>query len=710
MLHTNRPGAVCRTFAVFIAVFVLAAVGALDAPAREFSFIHISDEHIYHSGTPETIAELNTPSPVLLKPYNVTAPAPSFMIETGDMTEIGPKAGAWNKLEELYSTVPLPRYSMLGNHDGTWRSLSYELTQRYGAPYYSFDHAGCHFVVLNSPGLQDPRPTLGPEQLAWLKADLTKINASTPLFIALHHPLDSSEFSSRYEVERFMDVLRPYNVALVMVGHSHAFKHTSFDGVDMVHGGSAWGPGLAGYQVVSISGDNMCIAYKERGKPEAETAILTKSIAPPAKPYPVISISSPIDRATYAATVPVKAWIRLGEGEVKAAYVEIDGVRKAELVKKSGGSYDARINGRNLAPGAHYMRVSFEALDGSIYHRSCSFYITSSKPAVRWRSFMDAASKSTPTFDNNTVYVGGYDGSLRAFDITTGKLKWQFATTGGAVAGEAVVLDGRVYFGSEDRHVYCVSAADGKQVWRFEADEPVYCSLVTDGSSIYFGTGCGTFYSIAASDGALKWKNTDATYCIESKAFIAGDRVYYGSWDTYVYCLNTADGSMVWKCMGQGSAEGTAPAYYSPADCGPVVAGGRVFVADRKYRMSVIDAASGKLERFVDKVSAVGLSEDGNSLYLRKTDKTLVKTDLQGSEIWSVDVSMDEVPAAPFETGGVVYVSSKRGLVSAVSAADGSIEWQYQATPSSYILSSIGASDKAVYVSGTDGSVTALQR
>lgn len=706
--RASRP-----TFALFaLALYLLAlsVVAVAAPPVENFTFIHISDEHIYHFGTPETIAELATLGRVQLTPYNFTALPPSFVIETGDMTEFGPKAGAWNALNKCYENVTLQRYMLLGNHDGTWRSLSYELRQLYGKPYYSFDKFGCHFVVLDSAGMQDPRPTLGPEQIEWLKKDLEKIDPDTPLFVAVHHPLDTTEFASRYEADRLMDVLRPFNLVALLVGHSHGYKDVVFDGADMVYGGSAWGPALAGYQVVSVTDGTLRIAYKERGKPDAATATLTKSIAPPAKRYPSISIDAPIDHVAYRAQVPVKAWVRLGPADVKSAYAEIDAAKKKiELRRSPGGSFDAVITAADLAPGAHYMRVSFETPDGAAYHKSCSFYVETDKPAVRWRALMDSASKSTPTVAGDKVFVGGYDGVLRAYEVSTGAPTWQFVTAG-AIVCEPLALGDKLYFTSEDRKLYCVRQSDGSKVWHFEADEPIYSTPVTDGSAIYFGSGSGAFYSINPHNGSQNWKNTEGAYNIESKPFVADGRVYYGCWDTYVYCLNTSDGSLVWKCVGQGSAEGTAPAYYAPADCGPVVAGGKVFAPDRKYRMSVIDAATGKLLSFVDKVSGVGLAPDGSHIYLRKTDGNLVKTELGGKEIWSAAVSMDEVPTAPVETNGVVYVSSKRGMVSAVSASDGKIVWQYQATPSSYILSSVGVSGSGAFISGTDGSLTAVGR
>ncbi|HEY3298301.1 MAG TPA: PQQ-binding-like beta-propeller repeat protein, partial [Armatimonadota bacterium] len=596
------------------------------AAVSDFTFIHISDEHANSEAkTADTIKDLAALSSVELSPYGVKAVPPAFVIETGDMTEFGPKNGAWDTLDSYYSCTSLPRYRSLGNHDGTWRSLSPELTKLYGAPYYSFDKSGCHFVILDSAGLQSPRPVLSPQELDWLRADLKSVAKDTPIFVGMHHPIDCSEFSSRYEVDRLLDILRPYNVALLMVGHGHSARYTKFDGVDMVEGGSAWGPGAPGYQVVSVLNGVLRVAFKETGKPAADLPMIEKPLSAPIIPYPVITIDSPADRLSCSETIPVKARIDLGQDKIKKAGVEIDGVWNTDLKSSDDATFGADIATKGMTPGAHWMKICFEDANGSVYHRSTCFYVDSPGSKVRWRTYLGSSVRSTPVVSGDTVFAGLDSGWLRAYSTDTGQMKWEFKA-GGAVAGPLVVGE-TVCFGSEDGYVYCVSASTGELLWRFKAGDPVYSCPASDGVAVYFGSGRGTFYGVSAADGKLNWKNTDASYNIQSQPFISGGRVYYGCWDMYVYCLDTADGHLVWKCKGQGSSEGTAPAYYSPANCTPVVCGNRVFAADRKYRLSIIDAVTGKQEKFLNDVSAVGLSADGSHVYLRKTNGMLTKVD-----------------------------------------------------------------------------------
>ena len=696
-----------RILLIYVALIVVAMQPAWST-IPDFTFIHISDEH---SGagpsTAQTIADLVNISSINMQPYGITAIAPTFVIETGDMTEFGPKNGSWESLNQSYSLVSMPRYMALGNHDGTWRSLSCELTKLYGAPYYSFDRCGCHFVILDSAGFQDPRPVINPEELNWLKFDLAKVGPDAPVFVAMHHPLDCGEYSSRYEVERLVDVLRPYNVVLLMVGHGHSTRYCRYEGLDMVEGGSAYGPDVPGFQVVSIKDGMLRVAFKEHGNPNTTRPMLEKSIAPPAQRYPALDLQLPREGCTYGNMVPVKAWIKLVKDQVKSASAEIDGSQKVDLAAGDGGCYSGTFDASKLAAGAHYLKVTFTSPDESTYSRSTFFYADSDEVSVRWRANLGSASKSAPAATAQSVFVGTNDGKFFALNAKTGKVKWIYKT-GGAVSGGPVICSGHVIFGSEDGNLYCVAGTSGKLVWEFGTGQPIYSSPVCDGKSIYFGAGDGSFFCVDAKSGKLMWKNSDATYNIEIRPFLASGRVYFGAWDTYVYSIDTSTGKLAWKCMGQGSAEGNAPAYYSPADCGPVVIIGKVYVADRKYRLSVIDEKSGVLDKYVEKVSAVG--SGSNCIFLRMTSGFLVKLNEKGEELWRADVSMDDEPTPPVESDGVVYVCSKRGLVSAVKSDTGKILWQYHATPSSFVTAGMGAYGSSAYVVGTDGVLTALAR
>jgi len=682
-----------------------ASVAAQSIP--DFTFLHVSDIHAPLSPSGSTIAEIPNLASVEMTSYGVTADPPSFVIASGDLTEFGPFEGAWNQYLSWWKDVEIPVYHQSGNHDGTWYCIRQALRRWHGSHCYSFDKFGCHFIGLDTSTPQDPRPSITLEQLFWLEEDLAKVGPETPVFVFFHHPLGGGEFASPYVCDRLIDMLRPYNVALLMAGHSHGSKHMDIAGLDLTVGGSTLKP-VPGYSVVSVKDGVLYVAYKKAGEADASVAVFKKPL-PTKSNYPAIKITRPRKGSTYRLpTTGVRVAISGNESPVQNATYTVDDSVEGKLAFE-GPHYIGAIELEGLARGAHYVRVTLTDEAGRVFRKSMSFYTELTGPRALWRSFAAGSCKATPAVTEDTVYVGATDGKLYAFRRIDGRLRWTF-DTGGEILCEPLVVGETVYFGSGDGNFYAVDSS-GKFKWSFEADGPIYSSPVYASGLVLFGCNCATLYALDADAGVVVWRCDDPNYSIESKPFVDGDTVYFGAWDTYVYAVDVKTGRLKWKCVGKGSA-GNPPGvakYYSPADCGPVAAGGKVFIPDRHHDLSIIDAASGTVVSSIEKCSGVGLSEDGTAVYLRRNTGNLTKIDLEGNEIWSVPADLDRTPAAPVEKDGTVYIASGPGLVRAIRAADGAELWQYQATPKLFVMSSVEAADGVAYVTGMGGSVTAIR-
>jgi outer membrane protein assembly factor BamB len=127
------------------------------------------------------------------------------------------------------------------------------------------------------------------------------------------------------------------------------------------------------------------------------------------------------------------------------------------------------------------------------------------------------------------------------------------------------------------------------------------------------------------------------------------------------------------------------------------------------FRLSVMDAASGRMLEERKDVSSVALSADRTAIYLRGTDGFLRKANLSGRELWSAPAMTNVIPSAPCEDGGRVFSASPTGRIIAFDTRTGRREWEYQATPGLYVFSDPVAHDGMVYVTGMDGSVSALR-
>ncbi len=68
--------------------------------------------------------------------------------------------------------------------------------------------------------------------------------------------------------------------------------------------------------------------------------------------------------------------------------------------------------------------------------------------------------------DGLLVFGSSVDDRVHAFDSSTGQKRWTFFTDG-PVRLAPVIWQQRVYVASDDGFLYCLSASDGRQLWKF---------------------------------------------------------------------------------------------------------------------------------------------------------------------------------------------------------------------------------------------------
>jgi outer membrane protein assembly factor BamB len=426
--------------------------------------------------------------------------------------------------------------------------------------------------------------------------------------------------------------------------------------------------------------------------------------------YPDVEIRSPAFRASGGSTLSVSASLA-GLVAVEKATYTVDDEMEGEL-HLSGEAPAWTASGTadlgKLLPGAHYLRVDF-AKGSEHYTHSTEFFFEPTNGLTVWRAYLAASSKVTPAIADGVVYVGANDGKLRAIKAETGKELWVVETGAAEILAEPLV-DGDKVYSANGMGVVSAYTKAGKKVWSFTAGDSVYSSPVMADDKVIFGCNDGWLYALDAATGKLAWVNKDATYAVESKPFVWHGKVYYGAWDQYIRCVNVRDGKLVWRQLGEGSrvAKG-AKRYYSPADAMPVVAEGKLMIADRNMMVSILNAETGEPAGSLKGVSATGVSEDGKFAYLRKLNGSVARIDSSGKEIWSVGAHVGAIPTAPIEKNGVVYVSSGKGTVSAIAADSGKILWQYQGSPQLFVMSSVACDGANAYVTAFDGSLTAIK-
>jgi 3',5'-cyclic-AMP phosphodiesterase len=191
-----------------------------------FRFVQISDSHIGFNKPAN--ADVNATLQLAIDKIDALPEAPSFLIHTGDLTHSA-KPSEFDTLGQLLRGGKTKQvFYVPGEHDNAVDDGREYLTRfgkgTRGTGWYSFDQQGVHFVGLVNSAALDGMGKLGPEQLAWLKDDLSGKSSSTPVVVFAHLPLwtvyqDWGWGTS--DSEEALGYLRRFGSVTVLNGHIH---------------------------------------------------------------------------------------------------------------------------------------------------------------------------------------------------------------------------------------------------------------------------------------------------------------------------------------------------------------------------------------------------------------------------------------------------------------------------------------------------------
>lgn len=276
---------------------------AYPRPSSQFSFVHLADIHL----TPKRWGYQGYRK--CIESIHKLPEKPAFALMGGDMVF----DGNYNSkpyyeeqirgFKEISAELGMPWYPCMGNHDTLgWsprrkvaiddpdigkRMIMDRLDWRNS--YYSFDHGGWHFVMLDCIyPIQTPEgPTqehrIGPEQLEWLAADLgaagdrPKVVVShVAAFYALDQAAGNPEAKAMNPGMVLKDtkdlrlILERHKVKALLQGHSHIVEEYRYHGVWYLTStavSAGWWAGTwlgsdYGYTVFHCRGDQLTWEHK----------------------------------------------------------------------------------------------------------------------------------------------------------------------------------------------------------------------------------------------------------------------------------------------------------------------------------------------------------------------------------------------------------------------------------------------------------------
>ena len=256
-----------------------------------FRFVHLTDTHIMAGGLWHTRSGFDFDTAASLRgvvdAIRGLDPAPAFAVLGGDLASpdlldrdrvltAAEYEPSYALLREILAALPCPAHFLVGNHDNRVafnRALRAEAPAPDAPVYYGFDHAGHHFVALDSQEPGQVGGLLDRAQLAWLDDDLTR-HAGVPTGVFVHHhpwPLGIrwlDDLRLRNGDELTAVLTRHPDVRWMICGHVHLDQAVVRNGLTMLTTPSTCVqfskvsarplsvPGPPGFRVVDVAGSS----------------------------------------------------------------------------------------------------------------------------------------------------------------------------------------------------------------------------------------------------------------------------------------------------------------------------------------------------------------------------------------------------------------------------------------------------------------------
>ena len=240
-----------------------------------------------------------------------------------------------------------------------------------------------------------------------------------------------------------------------------------------------------------------------------------------------------------------------------------------------------------------------------------------------------------------------------------------------------LVVDGKIYVGSANRHLYCLDERSGEILWTTELSDWVRAKPAMTSEGLLAATVDGKLACVSLA-GELKWSKQVSTHQIYADLVVAGDSVLVNDSDLWLRRIS-AKGDLLWKRSLLNAFENEA--------------GERIFtdvLSGGTYYQSKPTAADGK----------VYFGNAGGFLFCVNSET--------GEEIWKFEMG-GAISVGPAIGQGKVFAGQQGGerFFYAVDAKTGKLEWK-QTLPGGWVWGSAAYDDGLVYVPTVNGHCVCL--
>ena len=317
-----------------------------------------------------------------------------------------------------------------------------------------------------------------------------------------------------------------------------------------------------------------------------------------------------------------------------------------------------------------------------------------------------------PQAADGRVYSAAVEGGVRAFDLQTGNVAWNYASDL-RLSGGPGVGDGLVVVGSLDGHVIALDAATGAEKWQAKVPSEVITAPTIGQGLVLVRSNDGRVTAFDAASGERRWfynKDLPSLTVRGNASVTLGPGIaFVNNDDGTLSAMSLTDGRLMWSQI-VGVPEGrTELDRMADADGPAVLDGTTVFATSYKKETVAIDGPSGRpiWTRDNGGVGGIGLAP-GSVVVADPAGIVWALDKNSGAPVWSHTVLARRSLTAPTVQGDYAVVGDFDGYLHWLRVDNGELAARERAGGKALRAKPVVV-DGILIVQNIDGELSAFQ-
>ena len=279
---------------------------------------------------------------------------------------------------------------------------------------------------------------------------------------------------------------------------------------------------------------------------------------------------------------------------------------------------------------------------------------------IAWAKNLDPAYDSgnlpithaSPFISDNSLFIGGLDGSFSRFDLETGRLLWQVKEKA-PIRTQASRFEDLVLYGDLDGRLYARKIVSGELVYAADLGSSIESQGVISRGRAFFHLRDHRLTAIDASTGKIFWTyNRSVPYATTlhriSRVLPYSGKVIVGFADGWLVALSLEDGAKIWESK---LSRGTK---FVDVDMRPLLFEGKVFCGTSDGDLHRINPNNGFIEKSITVNPSHTPLVDGRTLVVGSTFGSVYRLDFDLKRLGSKKVSPKGISSMSHWKGGLL--------------------------------------------------------